>query len=139
MSKAKSIPELCEGTITSSVMQSPGWTTWVKAQISAVLGTSFNAFTATITFDAALEPFSCLPLFNSRLIIPKTETVVLKNFQLTKVSAINNQPSKCIPLLIKLSQGQNWNKYVCPQSSYMKEDLIIIWLLGPLPPPWNEY
>lgn len=89
--KATSIPELGDGITTSSVMQSPGWTTCVKAQTSAVLGTSFNALTATITFDTVFKPFSCLPSFNSRVIIQKILTEVLTDFLRTKVSTLRMQ------------------------------------------------
>lgn len=58
------IPELGEGTTTSKVMQSPGWTTWVKAHTRAVFGISFEALTATTTFSAdSADFFSCLPRF----------------------------------------------------------------------------
>jgi len=75
-----SLPELCEGTTTSNVMQSPGCTTWVRDQTRAVFGISFDALTATMTFSAPSEHISCFPRFCcSRLIRASnpTKTVLL--------------------------------------------------------------
>lgn len=75
--RKKGLPELCEGTTTSSVMQSPGCTTWVRDQTRAVFGISFDALTATITFSAPSEPFSCFPRFCcSRLISTNNPTKI---------------------------------------------------------------
>lgn len=43
------ILEESAGMMTKSLMQSPGWTTWVKAQTKAFFEISLEAFTATTT------------------------------------------------------------------------------------------
>ena len=79
MKEDESIPEPCEGTTTSRVMQSPGCTTWVKAQTKAVLGISLEALTATTTFTGTSEPpFSWFPLFCSLLITTTTKSIYQK-------------------------------------------------------------
>lgn len=69
-------------------MQSPGCTTWVKAQTKAVLGISLEALTATTTFTATSEPpFSWFPLLCSLLI---TTTTI--NLSKTSTCSLNQSP-----------------------------------------------
>lgn len=84
----KMLPEWCEETTTTRVMQSPGWTTWVRAQTRAVLGISFDALTATTTFSATSQLFSSFPpFFKSSLIFP------IENYMTLRFSKISSEDS----------------------------------------------
>ena len=97
---------------TRSIMQSPGWTTWVKAHTRALLGISLEALTATTTttlsatseqfFFPPPPPCFCCRFIPPRKFKPITET---PSFFLSSHRAQKNQTlalQKFVLLLCRL-------------------------------------
>ena len=112
------------GMRTNSLMQSPGWTTWVKAHTKAVLEISLEAFTATTT---TLPVLSEVPISSSCFYpwLPMVVGLFLTHLLLQVASPITFPPSPFHYHISSRSKGLHWWRRSKAYKLYMELHYVV--------------